>query len=110
MKITRKRTHSIDLEFKSVNETIMVKNSISNGPELTLSDNSVMVFTNSAAYYNLLTAGCITTTDVNLDAIKIMSSNVTKDDVSGVKYEDKRIIRVTVYQIYDSDLYKFDRA
>ena len=37
-------------------------------------------------------------------------SSVTKDDVSGVKYEDKHIIRVTVYQIYDSDLYKFDRA
>lgn len=110
MKIIRKRTHSINLEFKSANETIDVKISTLYGPELTLEDNTVIVFTDSSVYYNLLTNGCISEDGIDVDAFKIMSTNIKQDDVANVKYEDKSIYHVTIYTIYDTEVYRFDRV
>ncbi len=111
MKIVRKRTHSINnLEFKSANESITVKLTSENGPELSLENNTVVVFTDSSAYYNLLTDRCIVGDEIDLDTLKIMSNRVIQDDVSMVKYEDKKIYHVTIYNIYISDVYRFDRT
>ena len=111
MKIVRKRTHGVgNLEFKSANEVITVKLASDNGPELTLEDDAIVVFTDSSTYYNLLTNRCIIGNDIDLDTLKIMSGDVIQDDVARVKYEDKTIHHVTVYSFYNSKVYKFDRS
>jgi len=109
MKIIRKRTHSINLDFKSANEIIEVQITTSHGPELTLENGTVLVFVDSSMYYNLLTNGCITEKGIDLDTLKIMSTSIVDDDVSGVKYEEKAIIHATVYTINNSIIYRFDR-
>ena len=109
MKIVRKRTHGINLDFKSANETIEVHVTTSFGPELSLENGTVLVFTDASLYYTLLTNGCITEKGIDLDTLKIMSTNIVDDDVSGVLYEEINIIHVTIYTINDSIVYRFDR-
>ena len=105
MNITKRRTHGNKVEFKSVNETIHVALNQYNGPELTLSDGSVVMFYTHAGYYTLLNEKCIRGEEFDLDVLKILSNKIVEDDVANEYYDFNQYINhVAVYTISTGDI------
>lgn len=109
MKILRRRAHTNNIQFKSVNETIKIDLNYNNGPELMLANeqsesvaDSVIVFLTYAGYYTLMGEKCIKLDTVDLDVLNVIAKQTGDDDVAHVKYDDKyKIVHVTTYLLPD---------
>ena len=95
------------IEFKSVNDIIDVKITDDDGPELILEDDSIVVFTNHATYFDLLIKGGIKDNMINISVLDLLFKH-EHDDAPEVYYDNKQIIEVTKYTCNNNDnIYRF---
>ena len=91
------RSNSTAIEFNSANDIINVKIKESNGPELILEDDSIIVFSDSSIYFNMITDGIIHDNVICLSALNLRFTQ-EHDDTPEIYYENREIIEVTKYK------------
>ena len=105
MKIVRKRTHTISIKAKSVNEKFTISIDPSFGPELVLANDTVVIFSSSVVYFNLIGDKVIDLDNIDLDALKIVSTEYIEDDIARCKFEARDITHAVVYTVYGYKVY-----
>lgn len=110
MRIVERKIHCSALYFNSVNDTIKVSIDFTNGPQLKLDDNSILIFKDNTSYYSALSKNILTAKNFDEELLNKLSSSVEIDDVNDIFYEDGHIVEVAMYVLDSRVIYKFKLA
>lgn len=90
------RTKCEAIEFNSVNDIVKVKIEEDNCPLLVLEDNSLVIFSDVATYFDLSINSGIKDNYLNISVLDLQYDHIN-DDVARIYYNNREIIEVTKY-------------
>jgi hypothetical protein len=107
MKIIKRRVYCTPIEFNTANNLIKVSTNYSNGPEITLEDNSIFIFNDSLIYYNIIIDSKFKKDTLDPDILELKYLTNKDDVLDDIVYNDKKVTEVHQYIYKGTNIYRF---